>query len=223
MRETKIQKIERLERQNKEKDNELKSLRKELKETLKVAKNTIQSDYDTKIQSLQETIKSLEKRNQSLLDYNQELVESNSELLKRIEIYEKIVTYPTYKQYLQKYKDEKSFEMSNLRLHRNNYECFINGLWSNKYGIPFFNYKNLIITINPHTGKELNSVQINDIHDLIKYNPLYQEYMGMMEGIIEKNPPSYFQYYDHGMNIAYDLGKELYDKLYSDYNFDRFS
>lgn len=223
MRETKEQKIARLERKVNEKDNELKSLQKELKETKKELKNNIQNDYESKIKSLKDNIKSIKDENKTILYNNSKLIESNIELLDKIEIYERIVFQSTFKEYLERVESEKGWHIETLRTQYNNYECFKAGLISNKWGIPFFDYNNLIITINPHNGKELNTVQINDIQNIIKNNSLYIEYMKIMKKLIEENKPSYFKDYDYGMITTYNLGKELYDKLYADYDFAKFS
>ena len=229
MRETKDQKIARLERQK----AELEEMVKELKKKARGAGN------DSK-----EEIKNLKRKNRDLRSkHNEEIEQLTSErdsLLLKIEKLEndlKLSRYlrkqaesksskswleeapkesqpskpkTTYSEKRLTYKEQLALEELERCLKKGDdkaLEYFNYGLNRDQYNQPFFNLKDLLITINPKTGKQLTPFQREKLLSFLRNNEEYKRFLQSSENIMDKD-------------VKFEHCRNLYNKLYKDFDFD---
>ena len=212
MRETKDQKITRLERQKKE----LEDLVKQLKKTNKGS----DKDYKEEIKNLKSTIRDLKSNHKLEIDQlvseierlKEELkeVKYKNECLKLCQILEenekndrgkpKELTTQSFKE-CQKELEKISKSDSQKRL-----DSFTFGLDCDIYGRSFFNYKDLLIKIDPKTGEWLSDFQRQMLLEFVRNNDMYKRYLKEVSSLTSE--------FD-----IHDKCRELYEKLYKDYQF----
>ena len=171
MRETKVQKIERLQRQKDELEAKCKEANRTIRQlSLLIKRQSVDSSvidgFKETIQSQKNTIQNLQKELSDLESQNQKL---NSDLESLRE----------WNKYLQ--REEKDPSVLELRKNeeedgQNRLEYFNGGYWEDKWGLPFFDDR-LILNINPFNGYR---IFFNTQCELIKllsedYNDLWEE------------------------------------------------
>lgn len=208
MKETKFQKIERLDRQKKELETYIKELKRSHHEEIRKYKDIIKSfekiekEYESKINKLILDNKCLKKKNndtkKSYDSLKSNYIKLQMEFNSRIcEKYESRETYTIIKE-----MEQEDKEWNKRRLKE-----FKEGWWStNKGSLDFFN-KDLIITINPKRGFELGEKDIKWIKDYIKDKPLYKELLKNISSITDELEK---------MEKTYEYGMKLYKELYSE-------
>jgi hypothetical protein len=229
MRETKDQKIIRLEKKNSELVSVIKELKKELiekkKEVNSIKKSQINecmelqtNEYNTlkrELNQIKNDHKTIVENLHSQLD---SLIDNNLKLLNENEIYQKYIQ----SEKLNEWKEiEENLKEMNIILkwdELERYQSFNMGVCLDKFCCPFFNVKNLIITINPNNGKRLNDVQIEDILGSVRYNETYQECLSSVNDYIKDKDIDDLDC----VEFIYEKGKYLYETLYKDHDFERF-
>ena len=211
MRETKDQKIIRLERKIKELENCVKEqkagnrqFKKELKQGLNIKEISHKSDIEnlnkeihrliTENRILQKTITDLEEEKKGL-----EILLRNSNKTKEEIRFEE--SFNAFK----KFTEEDNAQ----RL-----EYWEMGLLKDKYGITFIDPTTLTLNINPNTGEMLKHFTCALIAEAIKNDPLYiekcDELYELKERVFRKSDIEEF---------INNTGRELYEKLYKDFPF----
>lgn len=106
---------------------------------------------------------------------------------------------------------EKQFfeELDTLCLEedKKDLEYFKGGYNRNKYNLPFFDLKDLLITINPKTGRQLTPFQRNLLLNSFRNNETYKRYKKSSEQITDNE-------------ILLEQCRNLYNVMYKDFNFD---
>lgn len=211
MRETKDQKIIRLERKIKELENCVKEqkagnrqFKKELKQGLNIKEISHKSDIEnlnkeihrliTENRILQKTITDLEEEKKGL-----EILLRNSNKTKEEIRFDE--SFNAFK----KFTEEDNAQ----RL-----EYWEMGLLKDKYGITFIDPTTLTLNINPNTGEMLKHFTCAVIAEAIKNDPLYiekcDELYELKERVFRKSDIEEF---------INSTGRELYKKLYKDFPF----
>ena len=85
-------------------------------------------------------------------------------------------------------------------------DSFTFGLDCDIYGRSFFNYKDLLIKIDPKTGEWLSDFQRQMLLEFVRNNDMYKRYLKEVSSLTSE--------FD-----IHDKCRELYEKLYKDYQF----
>lgn len=207
MRETKDQKIKRLENKTITLEKEIKEIKKENKE-LKKENNKTKEMYNLDSDQIEQ-----------LTSLNISLKEEVTILKKQLNEIEK--NNGNYKeQYLNLFDIIKQgYDENNLRLRKyidhieeDALEYYNMEFGYNKHNQFFFNPSTLIITINPIFGFGLCEMEQQYILNLIKDDPLYIKKFEDTKEIretVKKDPYSYDE-----IQTLFQIGKELLNKLY---------
>lgn len=233
MRETKDQKISRLERQKKElersnteKNKEINKLKKQLIDDSNNIK--LKKEFEEKEHNLLLTINKLNQENEKIKlelkrtkkikeqifeEKENKINECLTEIsrLKTIlyshEIYD--IEKPLKKEKVklpQSYLDDIEYWNNRVLEEFNSRNCYA----TYKGCLPFFDEK-LIITINPKTGARLADDNKYKILKIIGDNPLYELYIEKISKIDDEGKKE---------QLTYEYGRQLYDTLYLDFDFE---
>lgn len=214
MRETKDQKIVRLERKIKELENcikEQKAGNRQFKKELKQGFNIKETSHKSDIANLNKEINRLITENRILQKTITDLEEEKKGLIILL-------------RNCNKTKEEIRFEESCNELKQmcsednaQRLEYWEMGLLKDKYGITFIDPTTLTLNINPNTGEMLKRFSCAIIAETIKNDPLYikksDEFYEFKEKVFCERKIEEF------INNA---GRELYEKLYKDFPFDKY-
>lgn len=232
MRETKDQKIIRLERQK----AELGELVKELKKKVRGAGN----DSKEEITNLKRKIRDLRTKHkeeiEKLTSERDNLSREVEKLKKELEIArylrkqaeskssnsdnswlnedpktpkpsEKVRPHSERYQTHEQKRSMEEFEKTCLDDDSKNLESFNFELNTNSYGIPFFDLKDLLITINPKTGRQLTPSQREMLLSSLRNNEEYKRFLRSSEAITHES-------------LKLEHCRNLYNLLYKDFDFD---
>ena len=221
MRETKDQTITRLKRTNAELTARLRDINKKNKSTRRVERENmteIEKMYKIEISDLQnEVIKLHDKMKEERNVWNKELEETKQLLLYWKNKYEgKLNNEEGQKQV----KCQSIFERDRRERDKVRLEYFKMGMCCDKYHYHFFDSYNLILRINPHTGKELNINGTFGILNLVEKNSYYVEKLKTIQNYLDDHD------FDNDLSSqqkVYDIGMDIYRTLYSDFPFDQYS
>lgn len=213
MRETKDQKIARLERKVNELNQLLKSKKSEYKETDSDFKKRIaqlqQQIKETKTQHKQEVAK-MQAEIQQLNENISKAEESNQLLRAHIRMKEKEIKE------LQG-QPEEIFSDDWLEITRRDdesrLESFGWGVPTDKWGTPFIAPENLILNINPNTGNRLCYMDVFPILELIKNEKFYIDALESVKDYQQAARKGDLE----ALEIIHKKGMEVYHKLYPDY------
>ena len=214
MRETKDQKIVRLERKIKELENcikEQKAGNRQFKKELKQGLNIKETSHKSDIANLNKEIHRLITENRILQKTITDLEEEKKGLI-------------TLLRNCNKTKEEIRFEESCNELKQmcsednvKRLEYWEMGLLKDKYGITFIDPTTLTLNINPNTGEMLKHFSCAIIAETIKNDPLYikkcDELYKLKERVFRECEIEEF---------INNVGRELYEKLYKDFPFDKY-
>ena len=215
MRETKDQKITRLERQKKE----LEDLVKQLKKTNKGS----DKDYKEEIKNLKSTIRDLKSNHKLEIE----------QLVSEIEILKEELKEVKYKNdclklgQILKEDEEKNRGKSKELTTRSFKECkreieqdildenqrrlreFEFGYDTDRYDKPYYSLKDLLTNVNPMTGEWLSDFQRQMLLEFVRNKDVYKRYLKEVSSMTSKSD----EY------KIYDKCRELYQTLYKDYRF----
>lgn len=234
MRETKDQKIIRLERQkaelgdlvkelkkkvrgtgkdSKEEIKTLKSQMRELKSKHKLEIEKLTSERDSLLLEVEKLKKDLELSRYLRKQAESKVKSSNSteswldEDPKESQLSEKVKPKSPKHLSYEQLRSMEEFEKVCKSDNEKNLECFNFGLDTNHYGIPFFDLKDLLITINPKTGKQLTPFQRDILLSSLRNNEDYKRFLQSSEAITHES-------------IKLEHCRNLYNTLYKDFDFD---
>ena len=213
MRETKDQKIARLERKVNELYQLLKSKKSEHKET--------DSDFKKRIAQLQQQIKETKiQHKQEIAKMQAEIQQLNENISKAEESNQLLRTHIRMKEKEIKElqgQPEEIFSDDWLEITRRDdesrLESFGWGVPTDKWGTPFIAPENLILNINPNTGNRLCYMDVFPILELIKNEKFY---IDALESIKDYQQAARKGDLD-ALEIIHKKGMEVYHKLYPDY------
>lgn len=232
MRETKDQKIIRLERQKAELGDLVKELKKKVRDTGKDSKEEI-TNLKRKIRDLRtkhklEIEKLTSERDSLLLEveklkkdlelsrYLRKQAEPKVKSLSRADSWleedpkESQSLKATYSDRPATYKEIQAMEEWDKMCKdqdERNLEAFNFGLDKNHDGLPFFDPKDLLITINPKTGRRLTPFQREMLLNSLRNNEEYKRFLRSAEEITYES-------------IKFEHCRNLYNMLYKDFDFD---
>ena len=211
MRETKEQKIIRLERKIKELENcvkEQKAGNRQFKKELKQGLNIKEISHKSDIENLNKEIHRLITENRIL----QKTITDLEEEKKRLEI-----LLRNSNKTKEEIRFEESFNAFKKFTEEDNaqrLEYWEMGLLKDKYGITFIDPTTLTLNINPKTGEMLKPFSCVIIEETIKNDPLYIEKCDELYKLKE----SVFRECEIEEFIN-STGRKLYEKLYKDFPF----
>ena len=212
MRETKDQKIIRLERKIEKLENYIKELKagsRQLKKDVKLGMNIKETSHKSDIANLNKEMNRLISENSRLQKSITDLEEEKKGLIIRLKNSNKS-------------KEEIRFEEScnNLKQMSNEdnvkrLEDWNMGFAKDKYGLTFIDPTMLTLNINPNTGARLKPFSCIHIAKSIENNPLYikkcDELYELKERVFRECEIEEF---------INNVGRELYEKLYKDFPFE---
>lgn len=232
MRETKDQKIIRLERQKAELGDLVKELKKKVRgtgkdskeeiKTLKSQMRELKSKHKLEIEKLTSERDSLLleveklKKDLELSRYLRKQAESKVKSSNSTESWleedpkESQSLKATYSDRPATYKEIQAMEEWDKMCKdedERNLEAFNFGLDENRDGLPFFDPKDLLITINPKTGRRLTPFQRDMLLNSLRNNEEYKRFLRSAEEIT-------YEY------IKFEHCRNLYNVLYKDFDFD---
>ena len=217
MRETKDQKISRLERRVKQLENELKELKKNNRSARK--------DNRAEISEMEKLHK---KERDKLTEEMMEVYAKNNELKEQLHLisenFESICNKERSRQIrltpevIEQEKIIKELREISKMDADSRLESYKFGFTSDKWGVPFVDPKTLILNIDPNTGERLLYGTDRIIIDKIKYSNLYQEKLMFVYPFVEKAENNDIE----AMDIIDEEGRYLYEKLYRDFPFEKY-
>ncbi len=232
MRETKDQKIIRLERQKAELGDLVKELKKKVRgtgkdskeeiKTLKSQMRELKSKHKLEIEKLTSERDSLLleveklKKDLELSRYLRKQAESKVKSSNSTESWldedpkESQSLKATYSDRLATYKEIQAMEEWDKTCKdqdKRNLEAFNFGLDENHDGLPFFDPKDLLITINPKTGRQLTPSQREMLLSSLRNNEEYKRFLWSSEAITHES-------------LKLEHCRNLYNLLYKDFDFD---
>ena len=218
MRETKDQKIKRLENKKITLEKEIKEIKKENKE--------LKKEYNKTKEMWSNTNKLDSDQIEQLTSFNISLKEEVTILKKQLNEIEK--NNGNYKEQYLKLFDiiKQGYDGNNLRLRKyidhieeDELEYYNMEFGVNKHNQSFFNPSTLIITINPIFGYGLCEREQQYILNLIKNEPIYIKTLEETKEIretVKRDPYSYDE-----ILTLFQIGKALLNKLYIHLFFDK--
>lgn len=214
MRETKDQKIIRLERKIEKLENyirELKAGSRQLKKDVKLGMNIKETSHKSDIANLNKEMNRLISENSRLQKSITDLEEEKKGLEILLRNSNKTKEEIRFKESFNAFK--KITEEDNAQ----RLEYWEMGLLKDKYGITFIDPTTLTLNINPQTGEMLKPFSCVIIEETIKNDPLYiekcDELYELKESVFRECETEEF------INNA---GRELYEKLYKDFPFENY-
>ena len=232
MRETKDQKIIRLERQKAELGDLVKELKKKVRgtgkdskeeiKTLKSQMRELKSKHKLEIEKLTSERDSLLleveklKKDLELSRYLRKQAESKVKSSNSTESWldedpkESQSLKATYSDRLATYKEIQAMEEWDKMCKdqdERNLEAFNFGLNKNRDDLPFFDPKDLLITINPKTGRQLTPSQREMLLSSLRNNEEYKRFLWSSEAITHES-------------LKLEHCRNLYNLLYKDFDFD---
>lgn len=232
MRETKDQKISRLERQKAELGERVKELNKKVRGTGKDSKKEIKtlqsqmrelkSKHKLEIEKLTSERDSLLleveklKKDLELSRYLRKQAEPKVKSLSRADSWleedpkESQSLKATYSDRPATYKEIQAMEEWDKMCKdqdERNLEAFKFGLDKNRDDLPFFDLKDLLVTINPKTGRRLTPFQRERLLSSLRNNEEYKRFLRSAEEITYES-------------IKFEHCRNLYNMLYKDFDFD---
>lgn len=200
MRETKEQKITRLERQKKELEDLVKQLKKTCRGTGK--------DSQEEIKKLKSEIRQLKSKHKSEIEL---LMSEKEELRGKIDELNETIEFLKFrlksKETHDGSKEEDDEWLKTLdEDRRRRLESFNFGLDSDRYGREFFSLKDFLITINPKTGEWLSDFERQGLLEYVRNNNKYKRFL--REHTETENE-----------FLVLDECRKLYEELYKNYQF----
>lgn len=220
MRETKDQKIIRLERKSSQLEVELKEVKKQLKTSQrenKAGSAEIERTYKKEIEKLQAKIDEMSKIWETEKSNLEQKLDQANSLCKWYSDQERKRVRKEERERNEWLKAEELKAI--LRNNDSRLEYFNSGQWCDKYHNDFIDSTTLTLSINPHTGELLNLNGTCELLTLLEGNPYYQQKLEEVKPHLEmdyKEDPEILQ-------LIFDIGMDLYKKLYPDFPFEKYS